>query len=1302
MSYQAPTSSFGGPCNYTQQWPASNPSPSTSVPPSMPQIFPFNQNQMPTYQQSHDSARYPLEYNGVNFTANARLPGLGAPGPVGSLPPPPFPFIGNYTPSQFPPPPPFPPMQIPPLRYPPVPAPTAPINTPPSHSLTNDFQSQPNLGSVTNTHPQRVTSSFSRQELDREEGELSDGEEVRSQQETESRPHMSSPSSKRGAQQNTHLQMVNGKRNINETDCKDYPPRHSQCTSSEVEEGEASSQGSRSSRDSGSPYNPPISVNVEPFVSAPIVDNENTPKPRSQGLSAKSTFSPTADSQTTPSGGRSPAQLRVQAQGALLSLAPHNIRYSELVGEGINPTILKQLYEEVGIKVPTPQPDTASTQVPSQPSTMRGYLVTDSTAPITNSPSQETKGKQAAEAIKAANIAKSTGSAENSSTHVPSSHPGTSKPMERKEVIARMLAAKAAKSSGTPPSPEGDKTKEPPIPGSSTTTDSEKTDDALTSTETPSQEKEVRVREKNKAQTELARQRIEQLKKQGLMRMQQKSTPDDSSLGNAQLNTNPMHDSTPSLNSPSIQHPLPERPPDPEASAFARIPGLFMTEVELKSPEEPYLAPTPGLVIDSTPQPRVNQRKRPRASDFDEPVSMPRKAYNNGVNHSVAGEKLIIDISDDDLYEDDEDDAMEIETLGENAGPFLPHDPTRAYLSAEFLPARPLTSSSQGVSLSATPQYPKSHDQEDLRKKDLEIQAMHKRIAELEQRKKAKLAASRTQSPRVMDSSESSPPETSPPADTKIPDDSGHFAAAATEGDSSQDNNMDALQSTTTTPGLYDTLEDIPSRLDSMNAEQLENMECKALRKREIESGIPVLDAEILKSETKLAEFNLEQERLLLEITKGKEGRQQLLEELSNLNTELNGVSLEEVESALNRLETKEQQLENEARTAKLDISDGKDNGTSDSSEAEILLQERTGCTHEPSRETPADTGNRPHLSDVNTDYHDLSEASRESTPSSDSTGSSMDESSDDDSDGSLSIDQGESKAQSSIPDVDMSEGLDEVQDTNQVEANMVNEAHNHSLPGRPQSTNLEIRSDDSSSSSEQAIEMTEDQASDKSTVSEAYEPPEPEANASPADSVYTPLFSPASPGPIEPTVSRSPITKSQITGELPMGSIHEPGFSQRGEGNQVGLLDNVRQPGDSDHTFSPYISPLKSFKAYRYHPNYTDEVTGGYRSLTYSHNIDPMVYLCPFEGAGGVCNDRSCEFQHFRDMTLSDDKILVQMGSLREGKTAEEKDSYIAGLKSIINDMRRDKVKDFNTVAAEIAAYRRRFLQDPSRVLPL
>jgi phosphoenolpyruvate-protein kinase (PTS system EI component) len=70
--------------------------------------------------------------------------------------------------------------------------------------------------------------------------------------------------------------------------------------------------------------------------------------------------------------------------------------------------------------------------------------------------------------------------------------------------------------------------------------------------------------------------------------------------------------------------------------------------------------------------------------------------------------------------------------------------------------------------------------------------------------------------------------------------------------------------------------------------------------------------------------------------------------------------------------------------------------------------------------------------------------------------------------------------------------------------------------------------------------------------------------------------------------------------------------------------------------------------------------------------------------------------------LTLTDDKILVQLGAAQESQTEEEKTKYVAGLKEIINNLRRDKVKDFNTVASEIAAYRRRFLQDPSRVLSL
>lgn len=69
---------------------------------------------------------------------------------------------------------------------------------------------------------------------------------------------------------------------------------------------------------------------------------------------------------------------------------------------------------------------------------------------------------------------------------------------------------------------------------------------------------------------------------------------------------------------------------------------------------------------------------------------------------------------------------------------------------------------------------------------------------------------------------------------------------------------------------------------------------------------------------------------------------------------------------------------------------------------------------------------------------------------------------------------------------------------------------------------------------------------------------------------------------------------------------------------------------------YRPYESVLALFNDYRYHPEYLDNVSGGYRSLTYSHNIDPIKPLCMFEAAGGQCNDRSCDNQHFRTMALS------------------------------------------------------------------
>jgi hypothetical protein len=69
---------------------------------------------------------------------------------------------------------------------------------------------------------------------------------------------------------------------------------------------------------------------------------------------------------------------------------------------------------------------------------------------------------------------------------------------------------------------------------------------------------------------------------------------------------------------------------------------------------------------------------------------------------------------------------------------------------------------------------------------------------------------------------------------------------------------------------------------------------------------------------------------------------------------------------------------------------------------------------------------------------------------------------------------------------------------------------------------------------------------------------------------------------------------------------------------------------------FTPYDSPLKMFRAYRYHPNFLTDVAHGYSSLTFLNKADAMMPLCDYEAGGGICNDPLCRNQHFKDMVLS------------------------------------------------------------------
>ncbi|KAL6238075.1 hypothetical protein BDW75DRAFT_202559 [Aspergillus navahoensis] len=1239
--------------NYTQQW-TPQPPPSSS---SMHHDLQFNPD------LSFDAQQY---RNFHTFYANANLPGFGGAGATGTFPPPPFAFPGTFPPAAGAPP--F--ATMPNMGYPLMPLPSGPSQMPPSQPSTNDMDRSANLKAPDHNPTSTIKSN---QDLDREEGELTDieGSATTEQRQPRSLQNAHHPRGNNSDGQRfrragcvednrapigqSQFPGSNGPHAKDERSAIVSTSRRESL--SELEEGEASPEPRASSRASGSPYNPPMPTNgLSPPTSKSLAEAPNS---ASKEIDFMNRSVPASTDFRSSGSAVSPAQLRVQAQGALLSLAPHSIRYNELVGEGINPTILKQLYEEVGIKVPTTPPADARTKSGSKEAP---HARADPTA-------ANGQAKQPTKQIEPQLGAAQTATPSEPSFPSPQSVPAsTTKPMERKEVIARMLAAKAAKSSPAfaPPS---DATQTAPSV-QSTPAIVEKSTISTPSQDSAANEKETRLREKNKAQTELARQRIEQLKKQGLMRNLQKSQPDpDKEQGRVQESPQPQ-------NSAIIQHPLPERPPLPQSASFDHIPGLFMTEQVPPATNGAHITPVQDPVSESAIPPRSSQRKRPRASDFDDdPIPVPKKAFSNGTNHQIPPERLIIDISDDEFYDDEGSMDVEATSTGpsKDSGLRAAEGLPRAYPApAGNLPHRPVTSQSYTVSTLSTPNNHRSSEQDDLRKKDLEIQAMHRKIAELEQRKKAKLA-SRTQSPRASDMS--TPDIVSMPA-------------------------VPATSLLPTPPTVPDKkVEDV---LAIMDADGLRKMKSKILRMQEIEAGVPSLDDVIRKTEMKLADTRKEIEELSSELAKGKEGRQHLIEELNSLKLEVAGLSLEQVNAALSTVEAnKELPIEAvQAPTSDNEVADELATAVPEIPEAdELTLKDTALSSHEDPTRAPNSVSakDRSNAPNVVKDVPSLNAAAEELTDTSMSdSSSSMDESSDDSSSQSGSLN--EEMPDAPEPNTNPVVPADEV---NTISPGLSNEpeklqGEQEPLPGNQPPNTQPTNKEDLAADSENL-------ASPESPVSEAYEPPEPEVSANASDSSYSPAPSPDSHSPApEIEISGSSEDQSKEAGEPLTKKVQELDFQQPSQLSQIGPLDNSRRPEDSHRKLTTYTSPLKLFRAYRYHPNYSDNVSGGYRSLTYSHNIDPLKHVCPFETSGGVCNDRSCEFQHFRDMALSDDKILIQMGSVREGKTTEESDKYVAGLKEAINDMRRDKVKDFNTVAAEIVAYRRRFLQDPTRVLAL
>lgn len=364
------------------------------------------------------------------------------------------------------------------------------------------------------------------------------------------------------------------------------------------------------------PHHQPFSTFASEYSTKPTADMEISSNKRpsldqSQATSAVNVSNPPAASIAQSRPYKSVSEAKIKAQQAILGLWPLKVRYQNYLDEGLDPQIVKSLFTQLGLDTSLPKPAPSTTPVTENgaaPPTESESVPQSSPKPATGSSTvpqtvQPTPNKTATEEPKMADK--------------------KSAQEERKDKIARMLAAKKNKSAAAPaPAPA-------PAPASATIAASpaaaaDQSNTPALATLDPSDEVKAKIRaEKN--------QKI--MEKLAALKKQREEKP-----ANAKQVTT-------SLSSETTQ----------DAGLQALEPTATANEAVVNAPTGDKAAsstPQANLEISIPPSPQPNAKnrnlKRPVASDFD--------AYpSNGsaLKRTRTQETLIIDVSDDEDVEMD-------------------------------------------------------------------------------------------------------------------------------------------------------------------------------------------------------------------------------------------------------------------------------------------------------------------------------------------------------------------------------------------------------------------------------------------------------------------------------------------------------------------------------------------------------------------------------------------------------------------------------------------------------------------------
>ena len=997
---------------------------------------------------------------------------------------------------------------------------------------------------------------------------------------------------------------------------------------------------------------------------------------------------------------------RERAQSILRELHSFDIGFEDIAGEGLDVGLLRKLFVETGLPLPALGENQslhsrgemlhqdASTQNGNQ-NTSQGPPTALSMKPVLDTPSTISKSDDGhTSALKPNTLV--TPTQEPNLGKVAAKIP-TTKPLDRKEYIARLMAAKIGKSQNSEVATD-------------TSEASSKTNIAASGTENSPSEKaginpaadlaathtgsvlalgEIQngtpdFEAKRKAQTDLALQKMEALRSQKKLQEKVQSA-----------NTKEKDDGPPPLvvevgSTPSshTEYPRPTEVPTPsdgrQTSYFSpvslkaafNIPGLFSMPQEvttdvLKEPSETTKAPelVPVVEGDST-ETGVGPRKRLKAADFMD--SMPNtihKSLSKGEDPSV-----VIDISDDDG-----------DYLDGDTGPKPPGQTPHA--SATTI-SRKETQDSDFVSPPGGNTPGRSQENTKLKMKESKIDAMNRKILELEQRIKTKQAASRAQSPR-------------PP----IPS-SSHSAIASDP----QQPSMLALQrvESATEEQLLKEKEKQEVQLATAEAEQLqiarkeERLDVERVPSPQASSDGPVLQVLPQVLDPRNDEYRLDQTDDLSESTDPQKAK--LQNELSVLDA-----TITSVEEGIQRANLDIEHLNEQLGVAKVDMDHRLSQLQSKADRRQLLQRQLSSMPQQPSNDQKSQ---QPPREAMEVDTERVNRDYLEDGPDYDSSGALPSQSATANQDGlapSQPVDL-EFQVRNGQPDpkvvTEATEPEVESENTNgrPVEPFIVSESASHPSDHELEEDIMDISGSDVDEGEvleapQESISQREDDMDDldEGEVLEAHRDssskPEDVMDTSDDEDFYEP---PSHVGSIQ----QHSITVSQSEQQVSHSEVEEmdpdakdapwnvkvsaqtqqdqnlkqtpdrgfmleeekdeddyeppepessavrgadpPPHSSPSEVANDGTAEAVakddllmsKTASEGEH-FMPYESPLKQFTSYRFHPEFVNEVPGGYRSLTYSNDIQPEVELCQYELSGGVCNDESCKSQHFQKMML-------------------------------------------------------------------